>query len=216
MRTAIVLFNRDLRVHDHPALAEAARVADHVVPLFVLDEHILRSGFARPNRLKFMLESLGDLDDSLAKLGARLVVRRGDVVHETVRVARETAADGVFASADVSAYAKRREARLGDERIALHPLPGVTVVPPGDLLPADGDHFRVFTPYWRRWREEPRRPVERAPRRIAPWPGIEPGRVPSLGELTREAPSPDLPLGGETAGRARLTAWLRSGRDGYD
>ena len=65
MRTAIVLFNRDLRVRDHPALAEAARVAEHVIPLFVLDDHILRSDFARPNRLNFMLESLGDLDASL-------------------------------------------------------------------------------------------------------------------------------------------------------
>jgi len=37
-RTIVVLFNRDLRVHDHPALAAAAREADELVSLFVLDE----------------------------------------------------------------------------------------------------------------------------------------------------------------------------------
>ena len=57
MRTAVVLFNRDLRVHDHPALARAAREAERVVPLFVLDDRLLASRYAAPNRLKFMLES---------------------------------------------------------------------------------------------------------------------------------------------------------------
>jgi deoxyribodipyrimidine photolyase len=30
-RTTVVLFTRDLRVHDHPALAEAAAVSDRVL-----------------------------------------------------------------------------------------------------------------------------------------------------------------------------------------
>src|SRR4029079_3385575 len=80
VRTVVVLFNRDLRVHDHPALAQAAREAERVVPLFVLDEGILGGGFAAPNRLAFLLDSLADLDSSLRKLGARPVVRRGDAV----------------------------------------------------------------------------------------------------------------------------------------
>ena len=36
MNTALVLFTRDLRVHDQAALAAAVREAKHVVPLFVL------------------------------------------------------------------------------------------------------------------------------------------------------------------------------------
>ena len=41
MRTAVVLFTRDLRAHDHPALAAATRDCDRVVPLFVLDRRLL-------------------------------------------------------------------------------------------------------------------------------------------------------------------------------
>jgi len=37
MDTALVLFTRDLRVHDNPALAEACARARRVVPLFVVD-----------------------------------------------------------------------------------------------------------------------------------------------------------------------------------
>ena len=43
MRAVVVLLNRDLRLHDHPALAEAARRAEQVVPLFVFDRAILGS-----------------------------------------------------------------------------------------------------------------------------------------------------------------------------
>src|SRR5215208_5813358 len=37
MRTAVVLFTRDLRINDHPALAAACANAETVVPLYVID-----------------------------------------------------------------------------------------------------------------------------------------------------------------------------------
>jgi deoxyribodipyrimidine photo-lyase len=109
--TAVLLFNRDLRVHDHPALTAAAR-AERIVPLFVFDEALLRSRFAAPNRVAFMLEALGDLDERLRQAGGRLFVRRGDPVREAIAVARECGAGSVHVSADWSAYARGREERL--------------------------------------------------------------------------------------------------------
>ncbi|MBA2311580.1 MAG: deoxyribodipyrimidine photo-lyase [Actinobacteria bacterium] len=40
MRIAVVLLTRDVRVHDHPALAAACIEADKVVPPFVFDDDI--------------------------------------------------------------------------------------------------------------------------------------------------------------------------------
>jgi len=217
--TAVVLFTRDLRVHDQPALASAATSGERVVPLFVLDETLLGSGFARPNRLQFLLQSLGALDGALRALGGRLVVRRGDPVRETLAVAGSVGARAVFASADVSAYARRRERRLGaaceETGIQLRLFPGVTVVGAGELTPASGDHFRVFTPYWRRWRATPLRAPASRPRRVLLPAGVDPGRLPGLRELTATAASVTLPGGGEPAGRARLDAWLRGGLAHY-
>ena len=110
-RAVIVLFTRDLRLHDHPALAAAVERAERVVPLFVLDDAVL-AAFGAPNRLAFLLDSLRDLDSSLRARGGALVVRRGNVIGETVRLALDVDATAVFVSEDVSAYAQERERRL--------------------------------------------------------------------------------------------------------
>ena len=218
MRTAIVLFTRDLRVHDQPALAAATEAAEQVVPLFVLDRD-LRAHFGAPNRIAFLLEALRDLASSLSERGGALVLRRGDVVAETMRVADETGAGAVFVSEDVSGYAQVREGRLREAceaaRVDLHVSPGVTIVPPGDVAPAGSDHFRVFTPYWRRWRDAPRRRLLPAPERITLPAGLEHGTIPALAELVAGSPSPELPRGGETAGRRRLERWLDDGLAAY-
>jgi deoxyribodipyrimidine photo-lyase len=217
---AVLLLNRDLRLHDHPALSAAAE-ADRVVPLFVLDDAILGSRFAAPNRVAFMLDSLRDLDRSLRRRGGRLFVRRGDPVRESVAVAREAGAGAIHVSADWSAYARRRERRLaaacGDERIRFCAHPGVTVVPPGEVTPADGDHFRVFTPYHRAWLAAERRPVLGAPRKLPAPGGLASGRLPALDSLVGgAAPSADLAPGGETVGRKRMHAFLNDNVRGYD
>ena len=178
MRTAIVLFTRDLRVRDHPALAAAAERAEHVVPLFVHDDAI-RAG---ANRRAVLRLALAELDASLRRLGAGLVVRSGDVVAETVQLAREIGAGTVFVSEDVTAYAQTREERLERElgRIPLEVCPGVTVVPPGLLTPSGGaDHYRVFTPFFRRWLAADLRPVLPAPRRLSLPRGLDPPAVPA-------------------------------------
>lgn len=219
MSTAIVLFTRDLRVRDHPALATAAREADRVVPLFVLDERIRDAGFVRPNRAAFLLDTLRDLDGELRERGAGLVVRQGDVVRETMAVAEQVGARAIHLSADVSAYATARERRLRRAcraaRRELHAHPGVTVVPPGELTPAEGDHFRVFTPYMRRWEAAGRRPCERAPRRLALPPDLAVGRAPERERLGPGRLSPELPSGGPRAGQRLLEGWLRRGVEEY-
>jgi len=218
VRTAVVLFTRDLRVHDHPALAAALASAEQVVPLFVFDPAVLARS-AAPNRLAFLLAALSDLDGSLRARGGVLVVREGDVADEAMRVAGETGAEAVFLSEDVSAYAQARERRLGAacaaQGLALHVHAGVTAVAPGDLAPAGGDFYKVFTPYWRRWQLAPHRGLAATPRRISVA-AIAEGRIPALADLTGGTASEALPKGGETAGRRRVARWLSRGLEHYD
>jgi deoxyribodipyrimidine photo-lyase len=207
MRTAIVLFTRDLRVHDHPALAAAGANAEQVVPLFVLDPQLLAKS---PNRARFLHQALADLRESLRARGGDLVVRHGDPVAETIRLAGEVAADGIALTADVSRYARRREERLTAEaerhRLSVRLFPGVAVVDPGGVRPGgSGDHYKVFSPYYRAWESARWRDEVATPRTITLPPGVDAGKLPD----PPDGESPDAAPGGETEGRRRLTTWLK-------
>ncbi len=219
MITAVVLFNRDLRLNDNPALFAAAR-AGRTVPLFVFDDALLESRFAAPNRVAFLREALADLDEGLRKAGARLFVRRGDAVREALAVARECGASELHASADWSAYARGRERRLAaacaEERIELTLHPGVTIVPPGAVTPAGGDHFKVFSPYHRAWSAAPLRASHGAPRKLRAPSGLAAGRLPALAKLSGGSTSPGRAPGGEREGRKLMRAFLRDGLAAYE
>jgi deoxyribodipyrimidine photo-lyase len=216
-RSAVVLFTRDLRVHDNPLLTEASRTAAQVVPLFVLDGALVEASGA--NRLAFLVGALADLRTSLRKLGADLVVRRGDPVEEAIRVAEAVGAETVFTGSDASAYAQRREARLEHAcrraRIALRMQETIAVVPPGELAPADRDHYRVFTAYWRRWREQPVPAPAEPPARLRLPHALEPGPLPTLADLSARSAAANLPPSGEHAGRRRLDRFLAEGLRDY-
>ena len=191
-----------------------------VVPLFVLDDRLL-ARFGAPNRVALLLEALADLRHSLAQRGGGLVVRRGDTVAEALLLAGETGAQRIHLSEDVSAFAQERQRRLTraaeERRIEVEAFPGVTVVPPGDVSPGDsGAPYRVFTPYWRRWRAAPWRTVLPAPASISARGTPDHAPLPRIRELTRRRAAANLPPGGETEGRDRLAGWLRHGLADYD
>src|SRR5580658_8912528 len=184
METAIVLFTRDLRLHDNPALHAACARARQVVPAFVLDPAIA----GPPNRIRFLADAVADLREQLRDRGADLVIRSGD-----------PGATAVYVADDVSHYAARRRRALerdcAQHRLNLVLTPGLTVVPPGDLRPAGGGHYRVFTPYWRAWRAAAWRPHYPVPPAITMPAITSTGRLPEPGRGV----SPGLAPGGERA-----------------
>ncbi len=223
MNASIVLFTSDLRLHDHPPLRAALNEADEVVPLFVRDDRVDAAGFAAPNRLAFLADSLTALDEALRERGGHLVVRSGDVVEQVGAVVAETGAGSVHMAAGATGFAQARERRLRAalaERgcaLTVHDCV-VTAVAPGAVTPAGGDHFAVFTPYFRRWSQQGVRDVVAAPRTVRVPSGLASERVPARADV-REV-SPGVPPGGEAVARAGLTAWLRSAvasyADGHD
>ncbi|KAL7099768.1 hypothetical protein ACP275_09G106100 [Erythranthe tilingii] len=95
---SLMWFRKGLRIHDNPALECAARRAEFLYPVFVIDPHYMEpdpnefstgSKRAGLNRIRFLLESLVDLDSSLQKLGSRLLVLRGEPTEVLFRCLKE-------------------------------------------------------------------------------------------------------------------------------
>jgi deoxyribodipyrimidine photo-lyase len=219
--TAIVWFRRDLRVHDHPALRAALDSADTVVPVFCLDDGLLRGRHASGPRTQFLLESLGDLDEQLRARGSRLFVRRGRPQDELPALAEEVGASAVHCSADVSPFARRRQeqvrAALGSG-VSFHAHPGLFAVDRLDAVRTrGGDPYTVFTPFARNWTVQPRRDVLGAPRSLPrPPTGPVAGRLPRLRDLGLEQECEDPATGGETTGREALRRFLAGAVGGYE
>ena len=191
------------------------------MPAFVWDDALLGSDFAAPNRLRFLRDSLEDLDGTLSARGAGLVIRRGHVVREAVALARDARAEAIFTSDDVSAYAMSRAARLRDaatggthrsphvprdhDRAARRPDAGGAATTFASSLPSGGAGA------WSRCAT-----CNRAPR-VAVACRPESGANACHASASSRAPRrrPDLPRGGEEAGRARLAKWIRVGLERY-
>ncbi|MFF2326264.1 MULTISPECIES: cryptochrome/photolyase family protein [unclassified Streptomyces] len=212
MTVSVALFTSDLRVHDNPVLHAAVHDADRVVPLFVRDAGIGRTGFDAPNRRAFLADCLADLDAQLHRRGGRLIVRDADAVSGVRALVAETGAHSLHVAGGVSGYATHREERLRTALAAvgctLHVHDAVvTALPPGRVVPAGRDHFAVFTPYFRRWEETGVRGTLAAPRQVRLPHDVGSGPLPDRAEVT--GISPGLAGGGETTGRRLLSSWLR-------
>ena len=75
----IVLFKRDLRVHDHRPLREAA-ARGNVLPLVVVEPELWAQPDASARQWAFYAESLLELQRELTRLGAPLLLRVGEMV----------------------------------------------------------------------------------------------------------------------------------------
>jgi deoxyribodipyrimidine photo-lyase len=220
--TAILWFRRDLRLADHPALVEALTRHEHVVPLYVLDDALLRGRYAGAPRVAFMLGCLRALDGALRQRGSGLVVRHGRPEDEVPAVAREVGARTVAWTSDVAPYARRRDRRVSEALraagVAAAPHGGGYLVDPSRPRTQGGSPYTVFSPFHRAIAGVERRAVHGAPAEFPPLPAdLEEGRLPALDALGVAGADVAEPIvePGEPAARAALQRWLAGGLDDY-
>ncbi|MEA5417025.1 deoxyribodipyrimidine photo-lyase, partial [Synechococcus sp. BA-132 BA5] len=79
MALQVVWFKRDLRLHDHRPLVEAAQRGP-VLPLYVAEPELWQRPDSSARQWNFCREALQDLNEALTGLGQPLVVRVGEVV----------------------------------------------------------------------------------------------------------------------------------------
>lgn len=84
----VVWFKRDLRIHDHRPLVEAAKRGP-VLPLYIVEPALWSQDDASARQWAFAAESLAELRQALANLGQGLCVMVGDAVTIFDQIHRE-------------------------------------------------------------------------------------------------------------------------------
>jgi len=107
MKTALVWFKNDLRLHDNETLIKAIEQNDRIVPVYCFDDQYYQTspfGYKRTGafRLQFLLQALQDLDNSLRKLGSGLVIVRGNTANELHKLAIEHNASSIYTAEEVA------------------------------------------------------------------------------------------------------------------
>lgn len=199
MKPAIWWIRRDLRLKDNQALQAALVEHPSILPLFILDQHILSSSNERRNT--FLYANLAALDRSLQKFGNHLVIRSGDPFEVLQHIMQECEADAIFAEEDFTPYALARDLRA-KQRLPLHLAPGLTIQHPARVQKGDGTPFIVFTPYSKQWKEDISA-ISTVQKPIMQWniPNLSSEPIPSFSS------HPLFPEGEEEA-EMRLTAFL--------
>jgi deoxyribodipyrimidine photo-lyase len=201
--TRLMWFRRDLRLADVPALLDAGADDAEVLACYVLDPRLTAS--AGPRRLQFLFDSLREVHDAL---DGRLLVTRGEPHTMIPALANAVGATSVHVSGEFTAFARTRDEAvaeaLGD--VPLEASGSPYLVSPGRVTKGDGTTYKVFTPYFRKWRDHSwRGPAETGPRSVR-W--IDPADVSGVSRnLDIPNPGTELPYpAGEKAARRR---WKR-------
>jgi deoxyribodipyrimidine photo-lyase len=205
----IIWFRRDLRISDHPALLEAIKNSDEIVPLFILDKKQIEEAGAK--LLAYMGQSLRALDESL---GNKLHIIEGDQVEVLKDLIARYNIKEVHISDEYERYGAARDARVEAAGIPLVRTGSPYAVKPGRVVkPSDATPYRVYTPFYRAWRTHGYRGPVAAPKEIkAPTPPAE----------YRNFPDFPFPNGvhvieaGEAAALRRFKEFKKKGLDSYD
>lgn len=109
----VVWFKRDLRVHDHAALTAAAQ-AGKVLCIYVCEPQLWQQPDASGRQWHFLLESLSDLQRSLARRGSRLHVLVGDMTEVLEKLHQQLPIAALYAHEETgNDYTYRRDIAVG-------------------------------------------------------------------------------------------------------
>ncbi|ESQ75281.1 FAD-binding domain-containing protein [Asticcacaulis sp. AC402] len=205
----VVWFKRDLRIHDHRALAAAA-AAGPVLPLYIVEPAFWAQADASARQWAFAAESLRELQAALGALGQSLCVLRGDAVEIFRKIHARQGIAGLWSHEETgNGWTYARD-------IAVSSWAKSEAVPWREFRQFGVQRRLKSRDGWAKaWDRDMAETVTLAPKSLPGLARAWPGYIPTAAELGLEPdPCPGRQPGGRQAGRASLESFLNErGRD---
>lgn len=153
-RTSLFLFRRDLRLEDNTGLSFALKSSDTVIPAFIFTpEQIEKNPFRSDHCLKFMIESLQDLENQLKEKGGKLYFFKGEPEEIVAKCISKLQVGAVIVNRDYTPYSRERDEKIEKickaREIPFFTFDDALLHPPEETLKKDGKPYSIFTPYFR-------------------------------------------------------------------
>ena len=210
----VVWFKRDVRLHDHAPLVQAARRGP-VLPLYVVEPGLVRRPDYGPAHWTFVRESLRELRAGLAALGQPLLVRTGEPVAILTAIREAVPFVALWAHEETG-----REWTCARDRAvrAWARAQGIpfTELPQHGVIRGFATHQPTRAGWATRWEERMRGPALAPPVALPPLSGLAPGSLPTHQQLGLPPDNrSERQAGGEAAGRALRESFLAGRAAGY-
>lgn len=151
---ALFIFRRDLRIQDNTGLMYAQENAKKVICFFIFTpEQIKQNQYKSDYCLQFMLESLEDLGEEIAKKGGRLFYAFDEPNKVITKCIDELKVDLIVVNRDFTPYSLKRDKNIEklckEKKITFKSCDDILLHPPETVLKADNTPYTVFTPFYK-------------------------------------------------------------------
>ncbi|MEM9941196.1 MAG: deoxyribodipyrimidine photo-lyase/cryptochrome family protein, partial [Planctomycetota bacterium] len=200
----IVWFKRDLRIHDHAPLVNAASRGP-CLGLYVYEPDLLQAPDFDAAHLEFINQSLEELRSNLRRLGSELILRRGNVIEAFKQLDRQFRIVSVWAHEETGngiSYQRDKAVRLWvrDQPWKLIELPSNGVI--RRLASRDG--------WSRQWQKRMNESILAAPKELTSPTVDDPGSILQPDQMRiHRVPRNELQKGGESFANQYLESFLK-------
>jgi deoxyribodipyrimidine photo-lyase len=155
-QNSLFIFRRDLRLEDNSGLINALLTSKRVIPIFILDENLIKSKNLSSNAKQFLKESLLDLMHRFAMNKARLFIYHGkpEIIINDILNMKELSIDKLIMNRDYTLFSQIRNTKIKricrNTRTKLILTADSLLNEPEVVRKGDGTPYTIFTPYFKK------------------------------------------------------------------
>ncbi|MGZ3724072.1 MAG: cryptochrome/photolyase family protein, partial [Bdellovibrionales bacterium] len=153
---SVFWFRRDLRLDDNHGLYRALKAGRPVLAIFIFDQEILGKLPQKDARVEFILHRLTELNAQLNKAGSALHVYHGSPFAVWRGILQEHRVRSIYCNEDYEPYAVIRDEAIAElaaqQNVNFYAAKDQVIFAKNDVVKEDGQPYKVFTPYSRRWK----------------------------------------------------------------
>ena len=153
LKNGLFIFHRDLRIRDNIGLIEASKKCENLYTCFIFTpEQVGSNPYKSNNSVQFMIESLDELRDDIAKTGGELMLFYGKQKEILSHLISDLSIEGVFFNEDYSPYAVDRdeetEELCSQKKIQCEMFSDYYLYTPGTIK-SSKSAYKKYTPFYR-------------------------------------------------------------------